>query len=319
MNDINPLVSVVVITYNSSETIIETLNSVKNQTYQNIELIVSDDCSTDNTVSVIREWLKNNTEHFIRTKLIEVPKNTGVAPNCNRGIREAHGEWIKVLSGDDHLPSNSITDYVNFVLTKPECSICFGKFHFWGNNAERTKEIFEQAFYPYLRANWKIQWKHIQKALFVPGPGLFYTKALFNEVVGFDERFPFAEEYPFTYNILEKGYRIYFLDKEVYGYLLRENSLSRTKLGLHPRVFYSEYAYVRSVHFQKLVKHGYFLLALDKVINYYLMSMKYKNASNLKYRMAWCLKFLSPYCYGRKFRQWKNLLENKYKAHKSLQ
>lgn len=314
MNETPPLVSVVVITYNSSDTIVETLNSVKNQTYQNIELIVSDDCSTDNTVSLIREWLKNNAKRFVRTKLIEVPQNTGVAPNYNRGVREAHGEWIKGLSGDDNLLSNSITDYVHFVLVNPKCSICFGKFHFWGDNTklvQHDKEIYEQKLYPYIQADWKTQWKHIQETLFVPGPGLFYKKALFDEVGGLDERFPFADEYPFTYNILEKGYRIYFLDKEVYNYQIRENSLCRTKLGMHPRVFKNQYAYIRSVHVQKLVKHGYYLLAFDKIIDYYVKSIKYRNYSTLRYNMARCLKFLSPYRYVLKLQHWKNLLRNK--------
>ena len=60
--DSPPLVSVIVISYNSSETVLETLESVKKQTYQNIELIVSDDCSTDN----ISLHLKNI---YLHTKL----------------------------------------------------------------------------------------------------------------------------------------------------------------------------------------------------------------------------------------------------------
>lgn len=307
MNELKPLVSVVVITYNSSDTIVKTLNSVKNQTYQNLELIVSDDCSTDNTVAIIRDWIVNNGKRFVRTKLIEAPQNTGVAPNCNRGMREVHGEWIKGLSGDDNLLANSIADYVDFVMANPECSICFGKFHFWGDNAElvkKNKEQYERVYYPYLRADWKTQWKRIQETLFVPGPGLFYKKALYDEVGGLDDRFPFADEYPFTYNILEKGHRIYFLDKEVYDYQIRENSLCRTELGLHPRVFESQYAYIRSVHVRKLVKHGYSLIALDVLINYYLRSLKYTHSSSLKQHLAWFVKFLSPYAYKRKIEYW---------------
>ena len=58
----NPLVSIIVITYNSAKFVLETLESAKAQTYQNIELIISDDGSTDNTVQICREWLKNNEE-----------------------------------------------------------------------------------------------------------------------------------------------------------------------------------------------------------------------------------------------------------------
>ncbi len=53
----NPLVSIIVCTYNSSKYVLETLESAKEQTYQNVELIVSDDCSTDNTVELCRKWI----------------------------------------------------------------------------------------------------------------------------------------------------------------------------------------------------------------------------------------------------------------------
>ena len=80
----NPLVSIVVITYNSAEYVLETLESAKIQTYQNIELIVSDDCSKDDTVRICREWLEQNGERFVRTDLVMSNKNTGVPANCNR-------------------------------------------------------------------------------------------------------------------------------------------------------------------------------------------------------------------------------------------
>jgi len=82
----NPLVSIIVITYNSAKFVLETLESAKAQTYQNIELIISDDGSTDNTVQICREWLKNNKESFVNTELITVEKNTGIPANCNRGV-----------------------------------------------------------------------------------------------------------------------------------------------------------------------------------------------------------------------------------------
>ncbi len=56
--DLNPLVSIIVITYNSSKYVLETLESAKAQTYQNIELIVSDDGSTDNTIEICKIWIE---------------------------------------------------------------------------------------------------------------------------------------------------------------------------------------------------------------------------------------------------------------------
>ena len=109
-----PLVSIIVITYNSSKYVLETLESAKAQTYQNIELIVSDDCSTDNTVEICREWIEKNKKRFLRTELITSEKNTGIPANCNRGVKAAQGEWVKLIAGDDILCNNCIEANIEY-------------------------------------------------------------------------------------------------------------------------------------------------------------------------------------------------------------
>ena len=99
----NKLVSVRVVSYNSAQTILDTLESIRKQTYQNIELIVSDDCSKDNTVELVYNWLEANKSRFVRTELITVPFNTGTSANVNRSIKACHGEWIKGIAADDIL------------------------------------------------------------------------------------------------------------------------------------------------------------------------------------------------------------------------
>ena len=103
-----PLVSIIVITYNSSKYVLETLESAKAQTYQNIELIVSDDCSIDNTVEICKEWIEKDKERFVRTELITAEKNTGIPANCNRGVKAAQGEWVKLIAGDDMIIYTSV-------------------------------------------------------------------------------------------------------------------------------------------------------------------------------------------------------------------
>lgn len=110
-----PLVSIIVITYNSSKYVLETLESAKAQTYKNIELIISDDGSTDETIKICQEWLNTNQHEFVNTELITVEKNTGIPANCNRGVKVAKGEWIKVLAGDDVMLDDAIKKYTKFV------------------------------------------------------------------------------------------------------------------------------------------------------------------------------------------------------------
>ena len=123
----NPLVSIIVITYNSSKYVLETLESAKAQTYQNIELIVSDDCSTDDTVEVCKKWIAKNTERFVKVEIITAHENTGIPKNCNRGVYESRGEWVKLIAGDDILLSTCIQKNVDYTTASPAIKFLFSK------------------------------------------------------------------------------------------------------------------------------------------------------------------------------------------------
>ena len=126
MKDI-PLVSIIVVTYNSSKYILETLESAKDQTYKNIELIVTDDSSKDNTVELCKEWMQKNSARFVRTEVITVPQNSGIAANCNRGVNAAEGTWVKFIAGDDILTVDCVDAFVDFVKLNKEAMVVESK------------------------------------------------------------------------------------------------------------------------------------------------------------------------------------------------
>ena len=90
------LVSIIMPSYNTAKFISETIESVLVQTYTNWELIIVDDCSTDNTDEVVKSFLSDN-----RIKYITNEKNSGAAVSRNRALREAKGKWIAFLDSDD--------------------------------------------------------------------------------------------------------------------------------------------------------------------------------------------------------------------------
>lgn len=92
----NDLVSIIMPSYNTAKFISETIESVLAQTYTDWELIIVDDCSTDNTGEVVESFLPDN-----RIKYIKNEKNSGAAVSRNRALCEAKGKWIAFLDSDD--------------------------------------------------------------------------------------------------------------------------------------------------------------------------------------------------------------------------
>lgn len=90
------LVSIVMPSYNTAEFIGSSIKSVLNQTYTNWELLIVDDCSTDNTDDVVKPFLEDS-----RIKYFKNERNSGAAVSRNRALREAKGRWIAFLDSDD--------------------------------------------------------------------------------------------------------------------------------------------------------------------------------------------------------------------------
>ncbi|MCG2611005.1 glycosyltransferase [Flavobacterium sp. SM15] len=105
----SPMVTVICLCYNHAEFVVETLNSVLNQSYPNVELIIADDCSTDNSVEVIENWLLNHPEILF----IKNEKNLGNTKTFNKAFRHSKGDYLIDLAADDLLLSECISKQVN--------------------------------------------------------------------------------------------------------------------------------------------------------------------------------------------------------------
>jgi glycosyltransferase involved in cell wall biosynthesis len=113
----NELVSILVLAYNSSETIIETLESIKNQDYRPLELVICDDSSKDNTVETCEMWIHKHGKNFASVKIARMAKNAGIPFNLNNGLKQAKGRWAKLIAGDDLLLPSCISDNMNYIAS----------------------------------------------------------------------------------------------------------------------------------------------------------------------------------------------------------
>ena len=103
------LVSIIMPSYNTAPYIRETIQSVLDQTYQNWELIIVDDCSTDNTDGVVAS-IKDDRIRYLKNE-----KNSGAAVSRNRALREAEGRWIAFLDSDDVWMPDKLEKQVSFM------------------------------------------------------------------------------------------------------------------------------------------------------------------------------------------------------------
>lgn len=108
------LVSVITPSYNTCEYIIETIKSVQSQTYTNWEMIIIDDCSTDNTIEILNKYLKESQEQRIR--ILRNAQNCGAAVSRNYALREAKGRWIAFLDSDDLWMPDKLEKQVFFMV-----------------------------------------------------------------------------------------------------------------------------------------------------------------------------------------------------------
>lgn len=245
-----PLVSVPVITYNSAKFVLDTLESIKAQTYQNIELIMSDDCSTDNTVDLCQKWVEENKERFVRTQIITSEVNTGVSANLNRAEAACQGEWVKGIAGDDLLMPNCIADCVEYMQQHPNIIYLFGRIEAFGASEERNKYFTENIF-DYSFFNLDVDGQ-LERLVFgsncVPASTCFYNrqKAIELGIIN-DERIPLLEDWPKWINILKKGIKLEYIDEILVKYRLggisTNNSLQSPAVHRSNRMFYYLYLY----------------------------------------------------------------------------
>lgn len=223
------LISIIVITYNSESTVIETLESIKNQNYKTLELIVSDDKSTDNTISIVKDWLSQNSNRFHRIELVSSNKNKGVSANCNQGIFTSTGSWFKLIAGDDILLPNCISDNIEYLKDKSDIRFLLSKLkQFQTGQTEKDYLDHNWSFdiYEFSKKSVNEQLNHFLTGNSIWSISLFCNREVFDQIGGYDEKNTFIEDYPFFLKMTHNKYKIFILDKFTVAYRIQEKSLS---------------------------------------------------------------------------------------------
>ena len=222
----NTLVSIILLSYNSEKTVLETLESIYNQTYANIELIISDDDSTDQSCKVIREWIKKNKSRFSRVVILDNHPNYGVAKCLNIAAKACHGEWIKGIAADDILNNKCIEWCMKSVAENPEYKFFQGNEIYINKHSDVIGASYLESYRMMKVARLKSakeQFKFFVYDDVKLSPSTFFEKRAFHDIGGCDETIRNIEDYPLKLRFLRKGYKIGHVNKPTVMYRIHSS------------------------------------------------------------------------------------------------
>ncbi|MEH2183441.1 glycosyltransferase family 2 protein [Nostoc sp.] len=214
-----PKVSVIIPSYNHEKYISETISSVLNQSYQDFEIVITDDYSSDNTIKIVKEF------NDPRIRLFCFPKNRGAAVAANNCIKEARGELIAMLSSDDIFTPDKLAKQVSYLEANPDVGAVFSYAHIIdddGNDFNQENHFYKQIFIQPNRNRFEWLNHFFFKGNCLCHPSALVRQKCYIEVGQYDERFAQLPDFDFWIRLCMK-YNIYVIPEELIKFRIRNN------------------------------------------------------------------------------------------------
>ncbi len=208
------LISIIIPVYNVSKYLPQCLDSVINQTYENIEIIIVNDGSTDNSLEICEKYRSQDS----RIKIID-KKNEGLSSARNAGIKAASCEWISFVDSDDYIDLNTYEIALNTALEKNAKLVQWNLIHFTETKTIPEVNSINEGFVD-LTENNELSW------IF----NTVYTKLIHRDLFDkfespFVDGLTIVEDLCFSYRLFNRAGKFYYLDKNFYHYRIREDSI----------------------------------------------------------------------------------------------
>lgn len=231
---IEPLVTITLLTYNHEHYIEDCLQSIIDQDYKNIELLILDDASKDMTPKVVESYLSVLEEKYKKVCFIKNKRNTGNIPfNMNCMLKKAEGTYCKMLSGDDILDYNCISKLVESLENHPDCSVAYSNVYIVqddykrGDWIDKTNSLFAHRKTEVESQNFFVKLMYGNR---IPAASAMIKSGLLREYGWLDESIAY-EDYEYWLRLSFHNVKFYFINENLAYYRKSDTSISNFMSG----------------------------------------------------------------------------------------
>lgn len=243
INNAQPLVSIITATYNSEKFILDTFESIKNQTYENWEWIITDDCSNDGTLEILYTLQENEQ----RVKVFRNNENCGAAVSRNNSLKHVHGEFIAFIDSDDIWYPDKLAKQLAFMGTDIDFS--FTSFEMINESGISYNRIIDRE--PLAPLDYKSM---LKKTATLGCSTVILRASGFNEV-----QMPLirtGQDYATWLRLLKTNKKAYLLPEVLTKYRIVKGSISRNKVKKALR----QWEIYRRVEGINIISSGYYFI-----------------------------------------------------------
>ena len=245
-------VSVIIPTYNSSKFVLQTLQSIKNQTYKNWELLITDDCSTDNTVAIINSYIKNDK----RAKLFKLDRNCGAGAARNNSISQSTGRYIAFCDSDDRWKPNKLEVQIAF-MKEHNCDFSYTSYDIINENGKTIGSV---------NAKPIMNYKKILRNNYIGCLTAIFDTNVFGRLYMPEIRK--RQDWALWIMILQKSNKAFGLQQVLATYMQRKNSISTNKsemLKYNFNIYFQFLKLSRMKSFLYMIRFVFYFLRYKKL------------------------------------------------------
>lgn len=236
------LVSVVILTYNQKEYLLESIDSVLKQNYSPIQIVISDDGSNNFDKDNIENYINNNCKsNIVKLTIISRTHNVGTVKNFNGALRQCEGEYIVPLASDDAFyDENTISKIVN-KFKNTDCDVLSCSRMMCNNDLQPLRLAPHPAYYPRLKKyvtpssqfHAMVRGETLE---FASGSALYYKRRFIIDEGLYDERYTLWEDGPFLARTTRHGIKIE-MGYDITSILYRQGGISSSKINPLSKIY----------------------------------------------------------------------------------